>query len=282
MKNINIYQKSITAFFLAIVAYWVYLAITGHKSTNLDYWYSLVFGFIPLFGGMIGMEKASLWGGFKSAVGKAIFFFSFGLTLWGIGETIWSYYNFVKGVPAPYPSIADLGFAPSIFFWILGTAFLSKATGAMFALKRSHRAKFVAIAAPIILLIPSYFLQVKLARGGQIVPQGETLVKAILDIAYPFGDFLALTFAAVIFILSHKYLGGVYRRAVIFLLSGLAVVYAADTVFSYATTKGTYYNADWGDLLLAFGLFLLTYGILAFATTPVIVTKSTSQDTETI
>jgi len=268
MKNINIYQKSFIAFFASLVLYWSYLSLNHHQSQNLDYWYSLVFGFVPLFGGFIGMEKAWLWGGFKSAVGKAIFFFSLGLTLWGIGETIWSYYNFIVGVAAPYPSLADLGFAPSIFFWILGTAYLSQATGAMFALKKSHKAKFVAIAAPVLLLIPSYFLQVKLARGGELIPQGETLTKAILDIAYPFGDFLALTFAAVIFILSHKYLGGVYRRAVIFLLSGLAVMYAADTVFSYTTTKGTYYNADWGDLLLAFGLFLMTYGILAFATTP--------------
>jgi hypothetical protein len=282
MKNINIYQKSITAFFLAIVAYWAYVAFDNHNSTNLSYWYSLMFGLVPLFGGFIGMEKAFMWGGFKSAVGKAIFFFSFGLTLWGIGETIWSYYNFVKGVAAPYPSIADLGFAPSIFFWILGTAYFSHATGAMFALRQSHKAKFVAIAAPILLLIPSYFLEVRLARGGQLIPQGETVVKAVLDIAYPFGDFLALTFAAVIFILSHKYLGGVYRRAIIFLLSGLAVMYAGDTIFSYTTTKGTYYNADWGDLLLAFGLFLMTYGILAFASKPVATIKTRDVESQKI
>jgi hypothetical protein len=274
MKNINIYQKAITAYFLAVVGFWCYVQFTGHKSTNLEYWYSLVFGFVPLFGGLVGMEKAFLWGGFKSAVGKAIFFFSFGLVLWGVGETIWSYYNFVIGVAAPYPSLADLGFAPSIFFWILGTAFLSKATGAWFALRKSHWAKFVAVAAPVLLLVPSYFLEVKLARGGVIIPHGETVVKAVLDIAYPFGDFLAVTFAAVIFILSHKYLGGVYRRAVISLLVGLFVMYVGDSIFSYTTTKGTYYNADWGDLLLAFGLFFLSYGILAFATKPVVAKRA--------
>ncbi|MEO7364033.1 MAG: hypothetical protein ABIV43_00805 [Candidatus Saccharimonadales bacterium] len=280
MKNINIYQKSITAFFLAVVAYWAYLVFDHHNSTNLSYWYSLIFGFVPLFGGFIGMEKAFMWGGFKSAVGKAIFFFSFGLTLWGIGETIWSYYNFVEGVAAPYPSIADLGFAPSIFFWILGIAYFSQATGAIFALGKSQKAKFFAIAAPILLLIPSYILQVNIARGGQLIPGSEGIVKSMLDIAYPFGDFLALTFAAVIFILSHKYLGGIYRRAIIFMLSGLAVMYAGDTIFSYTTTKGTYYNASWGDLILAFGLFLMTYGILAFASKPVATYKTRNSENQ--
>jgi hypothetical protein len=195
---------------------------------------------------------------------------SLGLFLWGAGETIWSYYNFFKHVPAPYPSLADVGFAPSIFFWILGTAFLSIATGAWFALKKSHRAKVFAVAVPLVLLVPSYYVQVKLARGGTVIPPGEPLLKAVLDIAYPFGDFLALTFAAAVLGLSYKYFGGVYRKTIIFLLLGLAVMYAADSVFSYTTTKQTYYNGDWGDLLLALGQFLMTFGILSFATKPAV------------
>jgi hypothetical protein len=100
------------------------------------------------------------------------------------------------------------------------------------------------------------------------VPPGETALKAVLDIAYPFGDFLALTFAALVFGLSYKYFGGFYRRAILAVLAGLAVMYCADSVFSYTTTKGTYYNADWGDLLLSTGVFLLTFGILAFVVKP--------------
>jgi hypothetical protein len=46
------------------------------------------------------------------------------------------------------------------------------------------------------------------------------------------------------------------------------VMYGADSVFSYTTTKGTYYNADWGDFLLSLGVFLITFGILAFAVKP--------------
>lgn len=268
MKKSNVYQKLFTVYFALMVILWAFLLITNRKAGDFNYWYSFLFGLIPFFGGLLGMFKAQLWGGLKSSLGRAVFYISFGLFLWGFGENIWSYYNFFKGVPAPYPSLADLGFAPSIFFWILGTAFLAVATGALFSLRKTHWAKIVAVLVPLLLLAPSYYVQVTLARGGVVVPAGETALKAILDIAYPFGDFLALTFAAVVFTLSYRYAGGLYRRAVVSLLAGLAVMYFADSWFSYTTTKGTYYNGDWGDLMLALGQFLMTLGVLAFATKP--------------
>jgi hypothetical protein len=268
MKNINKYQKLFLAAFLGITALWAYLFLTQTKSGDINYLYSFLFGLIPFFAGLIGMLRARLWGGLKSTLGRAIFFISLGLFLWGMGENIWSYYNFVKNVPAPYPSLADIGFAPSIFFWVLGTIYLAKASGVMFALKKNKWAKALAIAIPVLLLIPSYFVQVKLARGGVLVPPGETTLKVVLDIIYPFGDFLALVFATLVYGLSYKYFGGFYRRAISLILAGLAIMYCADSVFSYTTTKETYYNADWGDLLLALGQFLMSFGILAFATKP--------------
>lgn len=274
MKSINIYQRLITGYFLAMVVLWAGLLLTHHKGGNWNYWYSFLFGLIPLMGGLVGIWKAGLWGGLRSTLGRAVFFVSLGLVLWGFGESIWSYYNFFRHVAAPYPSLADIGFAPSIFFWILGTAYLSVATGALFALRKSHFTKFLVVLAVAVLVVPSYYIQVHVARGGVLVPKGETVLKTVLDIAYPFGDFLALTFAAIVFGLSYKYFGGIYRRAVIYLLAGLAVMYCADSVFSYTTTKNTYYNADWGDLLLAAGLYLITYGILAFASKPSVNAKS--------
>ena len=268
MKKTNRYQKLFLLYFVILFVFWAGLLIAGKKAGNWNYWYSFLFGLIPFFGGLIGMVKSKLWGGLKSTMGKALFFISLGLLLWGFGENIWSYYNFFKHVPAPYPSIADIGFAPSIFFWIIGTIYLSRASGALFALKKSTWAKILAVAVPVLLLIPSYYIQVHLARGGKLVPPGETTLKVVLDIAYPFGDFLALVFAALVFTLSYRYFGGFYRRAIVAVLAGLFVMYCADSVFSYTTTKNTYYNADWGDLLLMVGLFLMTFGILAFATKP--------------
>ena len=260
----NSLQKVCSLFLILLFGFWIVLYTTHTTSGFYNYLYSFLFGLIPLFGGALAMLRSRLWGGLKSSVGKAVFFIGLGIFLWGAGESIWSYYNFFLGVAAPYPSLADLGFAPSIFFYGLGMFFLSGATGAKFAL-RHPSAKVFAVLAPIIIAVLSYYILVVIARGGVVVPSGETLLKTVLDIAYPLGDFLGLTLAVVISGLSFRYLGGKYKPDIFALLAGLTTMFIADTIFSYTTTINTYYNADFGDLLLTFGMFFLTYGVLGFA-----------------
>src|SRR5882724_7744560 len=133
--HLNTAQKISFWFYGGLVAFWVALYFTGLTDSVYNYLYSFLFGLIPLFAGIIGLWRFRVWGGFKSAIGKAVFFIGLGIFCWGTGETIWSYYNFVLNVAAPYPSYADIFFAPSIFFYGLGVFFLSKATGAKFGLR---------------------------------------------------------------------------------------------------------------------------------------------------
>jgi len=261
--RLNIFQKICLIFYAFLVVFWVLLFLNGSKDGFYNYLYSFLFGLIPLIGGFIAMINSKLWGGLKSAIGKAVFFIGLGLFCWGIGEAIWSYYNFFLGEPAPYPSLADIGFAPSIFFYGLGAAYLSIATGAKFGLRHAY-AKIFLVVAPLIILILSYFLLIVFARGGVLIPEGDTSLKVILDIVYPLGDFIGLTVAVVISGLSFKYFGGQYIVDILAILAGLAVMFFADTVFSYTTTVGTYYNGNLGDLMLTTGLFLLTFGVLGF------------------
>ncbi|HSE57055.1 MAG TPA: hypothetical protein VLB02_03150 [Candidatus Paceibacterota bacterium] len=261
--KINTYQKFFLTFLALILVFWAVLFLSDIKEGFYNYLYSFLFGLIPLIGGIIGMRGAQSWGGLKSAVGKALFFISFGIFLWGCGEAIWSYYNFFEGVPAPYPSLADLGFAPSIFFYGLGSIYLAKATGAKFGL-RSTGAKIFAYLAPIAIFVFSYYVLVTVARGGVLVPEGESLLKTILDIAYPVGDFIGLAVSVVISGLSFKYLGGRYILDIASILLGLAVMFIADSIFSYTTTAGTYYNANFGDLILTLGVFFLAFGVVGF------------------
>lgn len=261
--RINIYQIIFLFGYICLLIFWTLLFSSGSKEGFYNYLYSFLFGLIPFFGGLIAMLYSKTWGGLKSAVGKAMFFIGLGLFCWGSGETIWSYYNFFEGVPAPYPSLADLGFAPSIFFYSLGTAFLSKAMGAKYGLRNKY-AKIFAIIAPFAILAFSYYVLVIVARGGTLVPEGETALKFFLDIIYPLGGFIGLSLSVIISGLSFKYLGGAYKFDMISILSGLGVMFVADTVFSYTTTVGTYFNGNWGDLLLTTGLFLITFGVLGF------------------
>jgi hypothetical protein len=265
--NINSFQKICLGFLIFLFVFWGWLFLTGSKEGFYNYLYSFLFGLLPLFGGFLAMIHSRIWGGLKSAIGKAVFFIGLGLFCWGCGETIWSYYNFFMHEPAPYPSSADVGFAPSIFFYGLGAAFLARATGAKYGLRNIYAKVFVALA-PIAILALSYYVLVVVARGGVLLTDGETPLKAVLDLAYPFGDFLGLTLAIIISGLSFKYLGGRYLDDIISILAGLGVMFMADTVFSYTTTINTYYNADMGDLMLTIGLFLLTFGVLGFCQLP--------------
>lgn len=260
----NTYQKIFSGFLVALFIFWLVLFSTSTKEGFYNYFYSFLFGLIPLIGGCIAMMRARLWGGFESAIGKAVLFIGLGIFLWGSGEMIWSYYNFFAGVSAPYPSLADLGFAPSILFYGIGAIYLSKATGAKFGLRNSY-AKFFTIIAPILILALSYYVLVVVARGGVLIPDGETHLKTILDIAYPLGDFISLALAIIISGLSFKYLGGRYKTDIWAILLGLTVMFIADSIFSYTTTVGTYYNGNFGDLILTFGVFFLTYGVLGFS-----------------
>ncbi len=259
----NAPQKFTVASLIALFVFWILLFISGTTSGFFNYLYSFLFGLIPLIGGTLAMFSAKRWGGLKAAIGKSIFFIGLGLLLWGSGETIWSYYNFFLSEPAPYPSLADIGFAPSIFFYGLGAIYLSKATGAKYGLRNGY-AKLFAVVAPIVIFAISYYVLVTIARGGVLVPEGETTLKIILDIAYPLGDFLAFAIAAVVSGLSFKYMGGRYTLDVVAILLGLFVMFVADSIFSYTTTTGTFYNGSFGDLMLTFGLFLLTFGVLGF------------------
>jgi hypothetical protein len=261
--HLNTAQKICLSFFAALVVFWMGLYFTSTTSGTYNYLYSFLFGLIPLFAGIVGLWRFRVWGGFGSAIGKAVFFIALGIFCWGTGETIWSYYNFVLNVAAPYPSLADIFFAPSIFFYGLGAFFLSKATGAKFGL-RNKAVKWLVIIAPFLILVFSYYLLVHVARAGVLVPENETALKIFLDIVYPFGDFVGLTISIIISGLSFKYLGGKYSYDIYAILLGLGVMFVGDTIFSYTTTVGTYYNADFGDLILSTGTFLLSFGLLGF------------------
>ncbi len=260
---INSYQKLVSAYLIFLVIYWVVLYFSQQTTSVYNFLYSFLFSLVPLIGGVVAMPSAKRWGGFRTAIGKAIFFIGLGLFAWGAGSMVWSYYNFFLGEPAPYPSLADLGFAPSIFFYGLGAVYLSRATGAKFGWRNNY-AKLAVVIAAVAISVISYYVLVVVARGGVLVPEGETPLKIFLDIAYPLGDFLAFAIAAIVSGLSFRYMGGRYIFDIVAILFGLFVMFVADSIFSFTTTAGTFYNGSFGDLMLTLGLFLLTYGVLGF------------------
>lgn len=259
-------QVILLGFTAALTAYWLGLHATHHVTGTPNYLYSFALGLMPLVGGIWALLGARRWGGLNSAMGQAALFLGIGLALWGGGEIVLSYYNFFGGQAVPYPSWADLGFGPSIFFWVSGVFFLSRANGARLGW-RSIRTRVALVIALAVALVASYYLLVVVARDG-IVSNGGGELKILLDVFYPLGDFLALSFAIGAYTLSRGRLGGNYKQPIFSILTGLAVMFLADFIFAYTTTKGTYYNGDLGDLMLMMGLALITYGSLGLGSGP--------------
>lgn len=268
----------LTGFYLCLVVLWLTAAfleasnsgwhvqsfLQGITNVSYGYIFAFLYGLIPFLGGITGLANTKKWGFFKSTTGKALFFLSTGLIAWGMGEMIWSYYNFFLNQEIPYPSWADLSFILSWPLWSIGVLYLSRATGVKYGLKRKH-GRLLLIIIPIITILLSYYLLVVVARQGSFQFDGG-LIKIFFDIAYPFLDAVALTLALLVYGLSLKYLGGCFKWPVRIILFGFIVNYVADFAFSYTTTITTFHNGNWVDLIFATAVFVLSFGINSFET----------------
>lgn len=235
---------------------WLYFEDTGSATSNF---YSNTYGIIPLLGGVYGLVMASRWNGFRSTVGKAVIFLSLGLVTWGLGMVIWLYFNIILGVEIPYPSLADAAFIISWPLWTVGAAYLSIATGVRFGLE-GLRGKIGLVIVPFAIIAFSYYFLVILARQG-VLSTYDSSVKTFFDLAYPIGDIVVLTIALLVFGLSYKYLGGIFKAAIYLILAAFIVNYFADFTFSYTTTIGTYYNGSLADVLFVTSMTLLSSGV---------------------
>jgi hypothetical protein len=258
--KINKLQKMLSIFMFILFLYWIFLYTSGLKASGWNYLYSLLYSIFPLTGGIVGIFRSGSWGLFKSNIGKAIFFISVGLFSWGIGNTIWGYYNFFQNTNAPYPSLADLFYFPSYFFWVTGILYLSWATGAKFVFKKT-RSKIILLLIPfIVILLSSYLLFFVIKRTFA----SETPLRIFFDLAYPTGDIIILTIATIIFGLSANFFGGKYKLSVYAILLGFVFEYIGDTIFSYANSVGNYYNGGLADLMFSLGLYIMAWGTLSF------------------
>lgn len=186
---------------------------------------------------------------FKSVIGKSIAFISLGMLSWGIGSLVWLYYNIMLQTEVPYPSLADVGF--------LGT--IPLATCGLFLLLKNIKIKFDAkiifkvIAIPIVVFLFTYWLFIHSKLGENV----STLEK-ILNVTYPMGDVVFLSFTIVILSLTK---GAKLFRSISMICAGFIIQTIADFSFSWTTATGTYYSGNWVDVLFALAFFTLGIGM---------------------
>ena len=258
----------VLVYFITVILWLVFVARSGYVATyeGPDFEYILKpflvgMTILPLLGGVFGLINARRWGGSGSVIGRALMGLSLGLVAWGGGMVIWNYYLFFTNVEVPYPSLADGIFILSWPLWAYGIFELSKATGVKFAL-RDLSGKIIAMIIPLVAAALSYYLLFNVARGG-LEWEGYTL-KSFFDIFYPIGDIVILTVTILVYALSKKFLGGIYKLPVLVLLIGFIMNYFSDFMFSYTTTQETYFNGHVVDLLFTTTMFVLSLAITMF------------------
>lgn len=263
MSRLNAYQKSCISFFIFILIFWGFLFTANDSSGTLNYIFAFLYALMPFIGGIAAIRGYQEWGGLSTILGKAILFLGLGLFMWGFGKIAWVYYAAIPGIQDA--SLPNWFFAPSVFLYTIGTIYLSLTTGIRLSLKFTS-GRIFAIITPLVVFVLAYYVLFSLPHNGtvSVIENKDAILDTIFNVAYPIGDAVSLAVAAVVAGLSFRYLGGLYKTEIVFILAGLAGMFAADSYFAYSTLSGTTSIGGTGDLIYAFALFLLTCGLLGF------------------
>lgn len=172
-----------------------------------------------------------------------------GVTLWAMGEAVWSWYETVLDTEVPYPGIADWFYVagyPTIFIGILVFPFIK---GLRF---ERLRLALDAAAGSVALLAVTWIV---LLKDLVFWDPSEGALLNIINNGYPVGDvFLMLAVLLAAMRRTH------YRfdPRMLLVAVGLALTAAADVIFAFQYE--TYVQGGWLD-----GIWTLGYGVFAAA-----------------
>jgi len=242
---------------LAVFTAWRLLLIfnnSDHRSEDIQIW-AASYQLIAWLGAICGFYLASLWGGWKSLVGRVNLAFAFGLLAQSLGQSIFSYF-FYTGIDTPYPSIADIGFFGSIPFYIYGAASMVKFYNTNKSI-RSVKNLTLAFAIPAGMLAISFFVFLKGYEFDWSSP-----LRIFLDFGYPLGQSVYVSLAILAFLLSLSNLGGIMKKPTLLFIFSLVAQYVADYTFLYQSSNGTFVGGGVVDYLYLVAYFLMAVSLI--------------------
>jgi hypothetical protein len=204
------------------------------------------------------------FGGFGTAVGRAVWLISLGGVVWGIGNFVWFVYN-VRGTEAPYPSIADVGYLGMLPLAAVGLFSLTRVVGVSRAW--ILRSTAIAIAA---LMVTGHFTLPQIELLGfsygksWLFDPSYTFLPRFISALYVACDVVLITFAAVLALNARKAAGGLFFQPVLAVVGAMIAQYAGDLLFFHRVAYETYYNADISDGLYAVSMVLIAVSAWRF------------------
>lgn len=249
----------IVVLYLVTLVWWVYIQIGNLTNTTQAYLFDWFYGLIGLSGAVIGLHISfSKWGGWSSVIGRGLIFLSLGLIGQWFGLQVWTYFNIIAKIEAPYPSLADFGYFALIPAYTLGALMFASAAGAKFSL-RTKSGKIGALFIPLIALVLSYILFLKDVGVDLANP-----VKTFLDFGYPLGEIIPVSIALFTLTLSRGLLGGTMKSRILFLVGAFFFQFLTEYAFLYTAGMNTYVNGGWNDLMYATSYTIMSLGLISF------------------
>lgn len=209
---------------------------------------------IALYGAFIGFVISRAWGGRNSLLGRTVLAFSFGLLMQSWGQTFASYYVIKLG-DVPYPSLADIGFFGSIFFYIYGAWGLAKMSGIRPFVKSWKT--LMAWLLTIISIGIAYYIFLAEATMDISHP-----IQSFLNFGYPLGQAIYIAIVLTTLLLLRSVTGGVMKAPIVIFLVALVVQYLSDFIFLYQAIRDLYIPGGVIDILYLTAYFLMSLAIL--------------------
>jgi hypothetical protein len=175
---------------------------------------------------------------------------SFGMFAFAIAETIWSFYNLVFRTEIPYPGLPDVFYVSYYLFMVAGFFQVLKFLKVKINLINLTE---TAVIFSILFLITYLFLS---TNTGTINPLS---IVGLLNIGYPVLDSLLISLA----ILATRSKAGILNNDLMYFVFGFIMLAAGDTLFSYQSSLGTYWNGNLADVYFATSGILIILGVLS-------------------
>jgi len=170
---------------------------------------------------------------------------------WAAGEAVWTYYDLIRGVQVPFPSLADVGFLTAVPLAVAGLLRFPSAP-------QRVADRIEGILDGIIIAGSILFASWVTVLGPLYSQHHGGILKQTLSLAYPVSDVVMVSLVIILFSrASHQ-----GRGSLLLVMAGLAAFAVADSAFSYLTEVNSYGNGSFLDTGWVAGYLLIGLGAL--------------------
>jgi diguanylate cyclase (GGDEF)-like protein/PAS domain S-box-containing protein len=156
---------------------------------------------------------------------------------WALGQTLWSVYEILLRRPAPFPSLADVGFLAFVPFAAVAILLLPEAP-------RGARARLRVTLDGLLIGGSLLFLSWATVLGPAYRAGADTPFAATIALLYPIADIVLATIALSVL----ARVRGRHRAQPLCLAAGLLAFVVADSGFALMSMRGTYHSGTMTDL----------------------------------